>query len=261
MSLTVRFLSFNIRTATGRDGPDRWRRRRDAAAGVVRRCDVGGLQEARWNQLVDLTVGAPGHRSFGRGRADGRRGGEHVPVVWRADRFESVEEGVFWHSATPEIPGSRDHDRAITRMATWVRLRDRRSRHRFFVLNTHLDHRVADARLAAAAQIRSEIDLRADDDPVVVLGDLNDRPESPPHQRLVADEGRVPLIDTRPAAAVREGPETTLHGFGDLKPGALIDHVLCSPHWEVLRSSVEWSRIDGRFPSDHCPVFVDLRLR
>lgn len=258
--MEIRVLTFNIRTATGRDGPDRWRRRRDAAAHVVRRADVVGLQEARAEQLVDLTLGAPGHRWFGRGRADGHRGGEHVPVMWRADRFVPHDHGVFWHSATPHLPGSRDHDRAITRMATWVRLADRVDGRRFFVVNTHFDHRVPDARLAAATQIRDEVDRRADDDPVIVMGDLNDRPGSPPYERLVDGGGRVRLRDTRVVATARRGPDSTLHGFGPVKPGVLIDHVLVSEEWEVRCSTIEPGRIDGRYPSDHCPVFVDLAL-
>lgn len=258
--LRLQVLTFNIRTATGRDGPDRWRRRRDVAAGVLRRADVAGVQEARSQQLTDLALGAPGHRWFGRGRADGHRGGEHVPVFWRADRFVCVDRGVFWHSGTPDVPGSRDHERAITRMATWVRLAERSSGQPVFVLNTHLDHRVPEARLAATDQIRAEVDRRAGSDPVIVTGDLNDRPGSPPYQRLTDGDGRVRLIDTRTAAPVRLGPETTLHGFGPVKPGVYIDHVLVSPHWQVERSTVEPDRIDGRFPSDHCPVFVCLAL-
>ena len=260
MVFEVCVLTFNIRTSTGRDGPDRWRRRRDAAARVIRRADIAGLQEARWPQLVDLTLGVPGHRWFGKGRADGDRGGEHVPVLWRTDRFVCVEHGVFWHSRTPEVPGSRDHDRAITRMATWVRLVDRALGNQFLVVNTHFDHRVPEARLEAASQIRAEVDQRAGDDPVIVTGDLNDRPGSPPHLRLTDDEGRVRLIDTRSAATDRRGPDATLHGFGPLKPGKLIDHVLVSEHWAVDRSVVEPDLVDGRFPSDHCPVFVDLSL-
>ena len=260
MALAVRVLTFNIRTATGRDGPHRWRRRRDAAARVVRSCDVGGLQEARWEQIVDVEMGAPGHRWYGKGRADGRRSGEFVPVVWRAERFVSVDQGVFWHSATPTVPGSRDDDRAITRMATWVRLADRVDGRQVFVVNTHFDHRVPEARVAAAHQIRSEVDDRAGEDPVIVVGDLNDRPGSPSHRVLTAADGRVPLIDTREAAVLRCGPDATLHGFGAVKAGALIDHVLCSRQWEVVRSTIHDGTIDGRFPSDHCPVMVDLRL-
>ena len=203
-------LTFNIRTATGRDGPDRWRRRRDVAAGVLQRADVAGVQEARSQQLTDLTLGAPGHRWFGRGRADGDRGGEHVPVFWRADRFVCVDGGVFWHSATPDVPGSRDHERAITRMATWVRLTERSSGQPVFMLNTHLDHRVPEARLAAADQIRVEVDRRAGSDPVIVTGDLNDRPGSPPSP--AADRRRRPgRADRHPtggpaAARAREHP-------------------------------------------------------
>lgn len=258
--MRLRVLTFNIRTSTGRDGPNSWRWRRRAASEVVRQAELAGLQEARHDQLVDLTADLPGYRWFGRGRADGQSEGEHVPIWWDADRFEVDDQGVFWHSRTPTVPGSRDHERAITRMATWVRLRERSSSVRLLVVNTHFDHRVAEARREAAEQIRQEVDERADDEPVVVLGDLNDRPDAPACRRLVDDGGRVGLVDARTVANSCEGPDSTLHGFEAPRPGAIIDHILVSRHWRVDRYVVDDRRFDGRYPSDHFPVYADLVL-
>ena len=144
---TLRLLTYNIRRDTRADGPNRWRHRRDRVAETLKRADLAGLQEARWPQLRDLRLQAPRHRFVGVGRADGRKGGELVPVLWRADRFVLVDQGHFWLSSSPDRPGSKDHAEAVTRMATWARLAERGGDRRLFVLNTHLDHRVEAARV------------------------------------------------------------------------------------------------------------------
>jgi endonuclease/exonuclease/phosphatase family metal-dependent hydrolase len=257
----VRILSFNLRRDTRADGPNRWARRRDAATAVVRRADVAGLQEARWPQLRDVLLGASGLRWAGAGRADGRRRGELVPVLWRGDRFRGEDQGVFWLSRTPDRPGSRDHEDAVVRMATWVRLRDMAARRSFFVLNTHLDHRVEQARVEGADQIRAAVDALAGDDPVVVTGDLNCTPGSPAYDLLTdPDRGRVRLADARDLATQRSGPDTTLNRFEGPQPGARIDVVLVSPHWRVRSSHVDDTTHGGRYPSDHFPVEVVASL-
>ncbi|HET9559113.1 MAG TPA: endonuclease, partial [Actinomycetota bacterium] len=97
----IELLSYNLRRDTRADGANRWRHRRDRVATTVRGVDIAGLQEAKWPMLRDLVYGAPIHRWVGAGRADGRRDGEFVPVLWRADRFVAVGHGNFWLSSRP----------------------------------------------------------------------------------------------------------------------------------------------------------------
>lgn len=253
-------LSYNLRRDTRADGPNRWRHRRDRVATTLRKADIAGLQEARWPMLRDLTFGAPRHRWVGVGRSDGRREGELVPVLWRADRFALVDHGHFWLSSRPEVPGSKDHGRAVVRMATWARLVVRRSDQAVFVLNTHLDHRVEAAQVEGATQIRAALDALAGDEPVVVTGDLNARPDDEAFAVLTGDGHRVPLRDAYAVAADREAPDTTYTGFTAPRPGLRIDVVLLSPHWSVDTYRVEATTENGRFASDHLPVEVTARL-
>jgi endonuclease/exonuclease/phosphatase family metal-dependent hydrolase len=259
--VNIEIISYNIRRDGWSDGTNRWRRRRDGVTGLLRLGDVIGLQEAKWRQLRDVLLGVPGHRWAGVGRDDGRRRGEFVPLLWRADRFEHREGGHFWLSSDPDRPGSKDHDQAITRMATWVRLRDRWTGARLFVVNTHLDHRVEAARLAGVDQIRTEIDRRAQHDAVVVLGDFNDAPGSATLARALEPAGgRVVLQDARAMSRTEPvGPEGTLNGWGRRGDGPRIDYVLCDSQWQVDEYRVEDVRIEGRVASDHHPVIVKAR--
>ena len=253
-------LSYNLRRDTRSDGPNRWRHRRDRVAATLRKADIAGLQEARWPMLRDLTFGAPRHRWVGVGRADGRRDGEFVPVLWRADRFALVDRGHFWLSSRPEVPGSRDHERAVVRMATWARLVERSSGQPLFVLNTHLDHRVVDAQVEGATQVRAALDDLVGDEPVVVTGDLNARPADEAHAILTGPGHRVALRDAYLEATDRDAPDTTYTGFAAPRPGLRIDVVLLSAHWAVSTYRVDTTTENGRFPSDHLPVEVTTRL-
>ena len=199
----LRLLSYNLRRDTRSDGADRWRHRRDRVARTLRGADVAGLQEAQWPMLRDLTFGAAQHRWVGVGRTDGRRGGEFVPVLWRADRFELLDRGNFWLSSRPDVPGSKDHEGAVVRMATWARLVERGGGRPLFVLNTHLDHRVKDAQVEGARQIRAALDDLVGDEPVVVTGDLNATPEDQAYEVLTGPGYRIALRDSYREAAAR----------------------------------------------------------
>lgn len=255
-------LSYNLRRDTRSDGPNRWRHRRDRVAATVRRFDIAGLQEVQWPMLRDLVYGAPMHRWAGVGRVDGHREGEFVPVLWRADRFVAVEHGDFWLSSHPEDPGSKDHERAVVRMATWVRLVERRTDRRLFVLNTHLDHRVEGARVEGARQVRQALDHLVGDEAVVVTGDLNATPDDKAYAVLTAPAGhRVTLADAHDRAERREGLEPTLNGFEAPRPGQRIDVVLLSPEWAVTTYRVAETAVGGQYASDHFPVEVVAHLR
>ncbi len=253
-------LSYNLRRDTRSDGPNRWRHRRDRVAAALRGADLAGLQEARWPMLRDLTFGAPRHRWVGVGRSDGRREGEFVPVLWRADRFELSDHGHFWLSSRPDVPGSKDHERAVVRMATWARVVERGTGQPVFVLNTHLDHRVTAAQVDGATQIRTALDDLVGDEPVVVTGDLNARPEDEAYAVLTGGGHRVALRDAWVEAADPDALDTTYNGFEAPRPGMRIDVVLLSPHWTVRRYRVDVATERGRFASDHLPVEVAASL-
>lgn len=254
-------LSYNIRRDTRADGRNRWRHRRDRVAATLRGADVAGLQEATWPQLRDLVFGAPRHRWVGRGRADGRREGELVPVLWRADRFTLVDQGHFWLSSRPHAPGSKDHPRAVSRMATWARLQPRAGGRRLFVLNTHLDHRVEQARVEGAHQVRDALDDLVDGEAVVVTGDLNATPDGQAHRVLTGGGHRVALHDAHGRAGRHDGPvDTTFSGFGLPRPERRIDVVLLDDSWLVDAYRVDATTERGRPASDHLPVEVEARL-
>ena len=119
-------MSFNIRYGTAPDGENRWERRRESVVHVIREFDpaVVGLQEALRFQLNELRAALPGCEEIGVGRRDGREAGEYAAILYDRRRLEVVEQGTFWFSETPAVPGSTSWGNRITRICTWARFRE-----------------------------------------------------------------------------------------------------------------------------------------
>ena len=146
-SLTV--MSFNVRYGTADDGDDAWPHRRGHVVATITAAgpDLLGTQECLAFQREELAAALPAFAVIGVGRDDGNEAGEMCASFYRRDRFDLLDHGTFWLSETPDEVASRGWDAALPRIATWLRLRDRPSGRELLWLNTHFDHRGAEARL------------------------------------------------------------------------------------------------------------------
>ncbi|ASR44233.1 endonuclease [Xanthomonas citri pv. mangiferaeindicae] len=254
----LRVMGFNVRYAAPGDGVNVWDARRDLLVETIlrRRPHLVGTQELLRRQAEYLDAHLPGYAWFGTGRngddSDGN-GNEHMGVFYDTQRLELREQGHFWLSDTPDVPGSDNFGRAMPRMATWGRFRDRANGREFYLFNTHFPH-MADAeplRERCADLLLARIGRLPVDVPVVVTGDFNAVPSSPTHRRLVG-----PLRDAWEAATARRGPEATVHAFTG-QPTDRIDWILFRG-LELRRVETVTDQADGRFPSDHFPVVADF---
>lgn len=254
-SSAVRACTFNVRYDEPADEHP-WDERESRVLEALERIDpdLVGCQEALPHQYDDLRGGLEGYDWHGVGRRNGERKGEFVPVGWRSDRFERLESGAFWLSATPTEP-SVGWDAALPRVATWVRLRDRRSADTFWFCNTHFDHRGERARLESARLLRRRANERLEDDELPVLtGDANCTTGSPPHRTLTMG----PLEDARRAASEVAGPAGTFHGF-DGSVGNRIDYVFV-PSAVAVTSYRAVEPVEDAPRSDHLPVYTEFEV-
>jgi len=261
---SLRTLTYNVRRDVADDGDYDWAGRRAAVAGTVRfhRPDVVGLQEPLARQYDDLKAALPAYEWVGQSRLAGEREDEFCPVGYRRERFDRLGSGTFWLSETPTEPGSVGWDASWPRIATWVRLRDRRTDKTLVYVNTHLDHEGPRARREAARLLLDRLpELRAGD-PVALGGDFNCTDADEPYAILVGEGDREsPLTDARTASSHRpHGPDTTRTDFEALRPGLRIDHVFVDgPTVEGYGVASDMGG-DDWYPSDHLPVVVDLSL-
>ena len=258
-------MSYNLRLDVASDGPNAWPYRRDWVAALVRfhEADVVGVQEALAPMLADLDRRLPGFARVGVGRADGREGGEFSAILYRTDRLALLDQGTFWLSPTPEVPGSKGWDAAIERVATWARFRDRRTGCAFLHLNTHFDHIGEQARQESARLIRRRLQALANGLPVVLTGDLNSDPASVSYRIFTRDTlgagALPPLADALAASGTGHyGPTSSWTAFKAIEPGRRIDYVMVSPAVRVRSHGILPDSWDGRFPSDHLPVLARL---
>jgi endonuclease/exonuclease/phosphatase family metal-dependent hydrolase len=245
----LRAATFNIRNSRGRDGPNRWRRRRDICIAAIRSfsADVIGLQEVRPDQLAFLRRAFPDAAIVGAGR-NRRGGGEHATIVVPAGGWVVESSETRWLSPTPTVRGSVGWDAGLTRVVTLARLR--RGRTVVGVANTHFDDRGALARQHSAKLIVDWLAQEADR-PWIVLGDLNAGPTSAPVKTFLGAGFSDPLpLDAG----------GTEHAFTGAIDRQRIDYVLAGHGVEVSAAWISHVRPEGRLPSDHWPVIADLLI-
>jgi endonuclease/exonuclease/phosphatase family metal-dependent hydrolase len=257
----LRLMTYNIRLDLASDGANAWEHRRHWVAAQVNwlRPDIFGMQEVLPNQKAELIAALPRYRLFGGGR-DGREDGEAAPIGFDTRRFDFLEGGMFWLSPTPEVP-SKGWDAAYRRIVTWARLQIRGSRQVVLAVNTHWDHIGLLARRQSAAQMVRWIAANSRRcEPVLVFGDFNSEIDS--EQMRAMMEKPLALRDARAISqSAPFGPAGTFNGFKAAPAESrAIDHVLLGGGIEVERYAVFSQAVDGRVPSDHFPVLVDLSL-
>ena len=257
----LRAMSYNIRYGTAPDGEHVWSNRRALVIGVIidHAPHILGVQEALRGQLDELAPALPRHRELGVGRDDGRTAGEYTAIFIDTMRFEVVDDGTFWFSDTPAVPGSTSWGNRITRIATWARLADRGAGDTLRVYNLHWDHESQPSRERSAQLLLERIASDGSrSDAILVLGDFNADEANPAFRAVVADD-RARLRDA--FRIVNPDPKVvgTYNAFQGDSTGGMIDHVLVGTEWTVLAAGIDRRRIGQLWPSDHFPVWAVLR--
>lgn len=251
----IKIMTYNIRYNNAGDGENAWPLRKDKVKDILVKadCDVYCFQEALHGQVKDLMEMLPGYTAYGKGRDNGKKAGEYSVIFVRKNRFNVYKQGQFWLSPTPEKPGSKGWDAAITRICTWIKLQDTQTGKDFLLFNTHFDHRGKIARYESAKLILQRADSLGKDLPFILAGDLNVRPETDVYRTL-----RSKLED---CAQSKKALPYTYCGFSVVSTEcSRIDYIMVkgvtgTADYEVINTN------DGRnYPSDHLPVSVKIVL-
>jgi len=262
---SLNVMSWNIRYDNAGDGANAWKHRKDWVAEIIQRekTDLAGFQEVLARQYDDLKERLPEMAAYGVGRDDGKRAGEMTPIFYRKSRFKRIDEGTFWLSPTPNKPGSKGWDAAITRITSWLHLQDRETSQEFYVLNAHFDHQGVEARRESSELIVKRIRKDFADHPVIFLGDLNTTADTAAYKSLVSKhDGHATLRDAyEHSAAKPTGPDSTWNGFKKIVPGRRIDHLFTTAAITTKQFRTLDDHRDGKFPSDHLPIIAELQFK
>ncbi|MFN2440613.1 MAG: endonuclease, partial [Chitinophagaceae bacterium] len=130
----LQVMTFNIRLNIAIDSLNAWPYRKDKVASQILFHDVHllGVQEALHDQMVDLKARLPKFKYVGGARDDGKEKGEYSAIFYDTTRLQALQSQTFWLSVTPEVPGSKSWDAAITRIVTWAKFKDHKTGKIFF---------------------------------------------------------------------------------------------------------------------------------
>jgi endonuclease/exonuclease/phosphatase family metal-dependent hydrolase len=265
----LKLMTYNLKFASPTYKPS-WEVRRDMQIDLIRKYDpdIIGTQEGLKEQIDYLQDHLPEYIVVGEGRQGGDDD-EHMAIFYKRDKFRLRELQSFQLSKTPEVIGSGPD--VNPRMVTWVRLalisrpsegekgpypEDYRGHwentREFYVFNTHYFNSRSEAlaRLNASKLILERINALSrfgewtPERPVFLMGDFNCRPGSPPYKVLVGDND--------------SGEGNLLHDTSE--DHNEIDWILYNGSVNVLRyEEVDYS-VDGVYPSDHNPIYVEFEL-
>ena len=256
----LRVMTFNIRYGTAQDGANRWDLRKQRVVQTIRqfRPDLVGTQETMAFQAEYLQQQLDEYAYVGKLREPDQPDSEQSGVLFRRSRFVDLEQGHFWLSETPDVPGSKSWDSSLPRMVTWLKLFDLQSHRPLYLLNTHFDHRGREARRQAAVLLGQRVTQLDPQFPVIVTGDFNCGEGSPPYQTLLASDR---LRDAyRLAHPIRQPNEGTFNGFQGTRSGERIDWILVSSLFTVEAAEIVVDGPDQPAASDHHAVTARLRL-
>lgn len=260
--LPLNVMTFNIRYNNPGDSMNAWPYRKDNAALQIRfyEANIVGVQEALYGQLQDLKERLPGYEYIGVGREDGKAKGEYSAIFYKTARLELQSSATFWLSETPAAIGSKGWDANLPRIVTWAKFRDRQTQKVFYHFNTHFDHMGKIARRESARLLLKAVDSIAGKTPAIVTGDFNATPSDEPIRVISDSSNKLHLTDTKGLSKLTHyGPEGTFNAFGAKEDSnEPIDHIFIKGKFEVLRHATISESWQGRFSSDHFPVFTSL---
>ena len=266
----LRVMSFNIRGFWHQDAANAWEHRAELNIATVRRCapDLIGFQEVQGGNLRAYHEALPEYHYFAYPWYDNTPPHAYNAIFWRPKRLRPLEADGCWLSQTPDrFSGSWGTDNV--RVATWLKFACLASGAMLVHLNTHIDHRSAQARIEGTRLILARLDaLQADGSPAIVTGDFNEAVGLPVH-RLFTDAG---FVDAHIATGCSDDPSQsfTYHGWegtafrGSNDPLRRIDWILlrdgAGGSVRALSCEIVRDAAPPLYPSDHFPVVADVEI-
>lgn len=262
-SQELNVMTFNIRLNIKSDSLNAWPYRKDNVASQIlfHHVHLLGVQEALHDQMMDLKDRLPQYKYVGVGRDDGQTKGEYSAIFYDTTRLQALDSKTFWLSLTPEVPGSKSWDAAITRIVTWARFKDHKTGKTFFAFNTHFDHMGKEARRESAKLLLQKVAAIAGKAPSIITGDFNATPNDEPIQVVIDESNSFHLTDAKKISATPHyGPTGTFNGFGpkeqDDQP---IDYIFLKGPWKVKKHAAISQTWGGHFASDHFAVLATIQ--
>ena len=252
-----KLMTYNIKYDNTSDTVNNWNDRKGAMVRLIKHYgpDIFGVQEALHRQMAYLDNSLTNYSFIGVGRDDGKQKGEFSAIYYDRSKFKVLQSNTFWLSETPNKI-SVGWDASMERICTYGLFENLNTGKKFYVFNTHFDHRGKKAREESVKLILDRMkQVNPDGLPMVLMGDLNLRPDQKPIQMLQSK-----LVDGKKAAGTNYyGPTGTFNGFNqEMKLLHRIDYIFVKGLEVSSYVHIDDRMENNKHISDHLPVLIAL---
>ena len=263
-NVPIRFANYNMRVIMSSDTLDRDFYQRKPL--ILKRIadydfDMIGAQEVNDDMKASLMEDLSATYSVvGEGRRADRKG-EGAPIFYKTARFDLLDWGSFWLSETPDVPGSKNWDASVERIATWTKFLDKTTGKKFFYINTHFDHRGPISRTMAAKILLDKARELHDGLPVFFTGDLNTSPDT--EAIAILSDNELVKDSYTSSETAPTGRKSPYYGFDFDRPDSDRGDFIFVPKDAAVHSyaCIDDDIKDRQYSSDHCPVLALVTLK
>ena len=251
-------VSYNIRYDNNWDIENSWEIRRSNIIQMLIKYSpsILGIQEGLLNQVQYIDSSLINYDYIGVGRDDGKEKGEFCAIYFDTTRYVLLKNSTFWLSETPDTI-SVGWDAALERICTYGLFKDRITKKEFWIFNTHFDHMGSIAREKSSGLILKRIKkINRQSLPVILMGDFNSIPNSPPVKEIITELSDALQISTEKL----HGPRGTFNGFNeDLPIEKRIDYIFTKKLTVLSYRHINDRLENNRHISDHLPVMIKIK--
>ncbi len=253
-----KFMTYNVRLDVEVDGDEAWTYRKDMFVNQINEIapDIFGIQEGLPHQVKYIKNHLSNYDFIGLAR-DGEKGQEEYSAIFfNTNKYKIIESNTIWLSGTPNKV-TKGWDAACLRICTYGHFEDKKTGTRFWVFNTHLDHRGQKARAKGMDLILREIAKEnSNNEPLILSGDFNVLP----NDRIIKNLSNK-MQDSFLKSINSGKPLGTFNGFDSKsKADKRIDYIFVNDKVEILNYKVDTRKEDGKYISDHFPVIVKAKF-
>lgn len=250
-------MSYNIRLGSANDGENSWEIRKEKVTDLMNYYEASfiGLQEVQKFQLDFILKQLPNYDYIGLPREAGEFA-EYSCVLYNKNEYDVLKEKTLWLSTTPDTI-SRGWDAACNRIVTYGLFKNKKTKKKFWIANTHFDHVGTTARLESAKIITKLVETLKHEEnvPFILSGDFN----------ATTDENSIQLLKEKLKEASSNsltkpyGELETWNAFDfDKKPSKQIDYIFFdkASTIKVTKFRTIADFYDFKYPSDHLPILA-----
>ena len=222
--------------------------------------DVIGFQELRLNQKIFVEKNLPLYQYIGRPRSPDFTD-ESNGILFNKQKFLLMDSGTFWLTETPDIV-SKYESVYHYRICTWIKVYSYKFKDIIYFFNTHLeDGHLFITFLQEVNLLKRIKEITKNEGNVFVFGDFNGNDNSVWIQD-VFKEGYKSFSD------YFQDFRNTYHNFSGIynNPKWKVDHLFyqnfgnSNKHFVPLFYDVLTKKENGKFPSDHFPLYAQFNL-